>query len=370
MQRGGQSHRGGAEGRPRPVERGARGGGCQGAVARTGPARSPPGPKTPPALTGPAELPLPGVPQPAPLRIAPHRREGTCPRPPPAALWRRLRPPTGTHPHPTPHAAPRGGDPHSPPPGCTRRGAGSPTDTPRVPPSPQPTHVTSGAVLSREACARQGVTAQPPPPRPHPGWVAPWEPVTARVSPPPLPPPHVSLDADPGSERTRRAAAPRPMAAHDVPACTAYWLLAPSRAAIAPPPRAPPLPGTASRSAPLPAVRVCPHPPKCRWGHSGGVGTPQTPQIPPPSQPGQSAPRSTLALLTRAPQLATLLLMHPRMPLAFLVARARCWLMVSLSSTRTPRSLSAELLSSRAAPACTGAWGCSSPAAGPCICLC
>jgi len=34
------------------------------------------------------------------------------------------------------------------------------------------------------------------------------------------------------------------------------------------------------------------------------------------------------------------------------------------------RSLSAELHSSRSAPACTGAWGCSSPGAGPCICLC
>ena len=43
--------------------------------------------------------------------------------------------------------------------------------------------------------------------------------------------------------------------------------------------------------------------------------------------------------------LATLLLMHPRMPLAFLAARAHCWLMVNLSSTRTPRSLSAQLLS-------------------------
>ena len=48
--------------------------------------------------------------------------------------------------------------------------------------------------------------------------------------------------------------------------------------------------------------------------------------------------------------LATLLLMHPRIPLAFLAARAHCWLMVNLSSTRTPRSLSAELLSSRSTP--------------------
>ena len=34
--------------------------------------------------------------------------------------------------------------------------------------------------------------------------------------------------------------------------------------------------------------------------------------------------------------------MHPRIPLAFLAARAHCWLMVNLSSTRTPRFLSAE----------------------------
>ena len=42
--------------------------------------------------------------------------------------------------------------------------------------------------------------------------------------------------------------------------------------------------------------------------------------------------------------------MHPRIPLAFLAARAHCWLMVNLSSTSTPRSLSTELLSSRSAP--------------------
>ena len=39
--------------------------------------------------------------------------------------------------------------------------------------------------------------------------------------------------------------------------------------------------------------------------------------------------------------------MHPRIPLA---ARAHCWLTVNLSSTSTPRSLSAQLLSSRSAP--------------------
>ena len=42
--------------------------------------------------------------------------------------------------------------------------------------------------------------------------------------------------------------------------------------------------------------------------------------------------------------------MHPRMPLAFLTARAHCWLINNLSSTRTPKSLSTELLSSRSAP--------------------
>ena len=42
--------------------------------------------------------------------------------------------------------------------------------------------------------------------------------------------------------------------------------------------------------------------------------------------------------------------MHPRIPLAFLAARAHCWLMVNLLSTRTPRSLSAELLYSRSTP--------------------
>jgi len=41
---------------------------------------------------------------------------------------------------------------------------------------------------------------------------------------------------------------------------------------------------------------------------------------------------------------------HPRLPLAFLETRAHCWIMVNLSSTRTPRSLSTELLSRRSAP--------------------
>ena len=42
--------------------------------------------------------------------------------------------------------------------------------------------------------------------------------------------------------------------------------------------------------------------------------------------------------------------MHPRIPLAFLAARAHYWLMVNLSSTSTPSSVSTEVLSSRSAP--------------------
>ncbi|XP_068782109.1 uncharacterized protein [Struthio camelus] len=53
--------------------------------------------------------------------------------------------------------------------------------------------------------------------------------------------------------------------------------------------------------------------------------------------------------ITSLDLLATLCLMHPRRPLAFLAARAHCCLMLNLS-TRTPRSFSAELLSSRSAP--------------------
>lgn len=54
--------------------------------------------------------------------------------------------------------------------------------------------------------------------------------------------------------------------------------------------------------------------------------------------------------ITSLELLATLLLMHPRMPLAFLVTRAHYWVMDSLSSIRTPRSFSAEHLSSRWCP--------------------
>ena len=61
--------------------------------------------------------------------------------------------------------------------------------------------------------------------------------------------------------------------------------------------------------------------------------------------------------------------MHPRIPLAFLAARARCCLMVNLSSTSTP-SPSLQSCSPAGPPqACTGAWGCSFPGAGSSPCL-
>lgn len=65
--------------------------------------------------------------------------------------------------------------------------------------------------------------------------------------------------------------------------------------------------------------------------------------------------------ITSLELLATLFLMNPRTPLAFLATRKYCWLMDSLLFTRTPRSYSTELLSSRSAPASAGDWGYSSP---------
>jgi len=61
--------------------------------------------------------------------------------------------------------------------------------------------------------------------------------------------------------------------------------------------------------------------------------------------------------------LAVLLLMQPRTALTFIVARARCWLVVS-SVHRDSRSFPAKLLPSWAAPVCAGAWACSSPEEG------
>ena len=54
--------------------------------------------------------------------------------------------------------------------------------------------------------------------------------------------------------------------------------------------------------------------------------------------------------ITSLTLLAMFFLMHPRTPLAFLATRAQCWLMGNLLSIRTPRSLSAELLSRRSIP--------------------
>ena len=63
--------------------------------------------------------------------------------------------------------------------------------------------------------------------------------------------------------------------------------------------------------------------------------------------------------LTRAEQreritsfdlLATIFVLHPKIPLAFLATRAHCWLMANLMSTRTCRSFSTELPSSRSSP--------------------
>ncbi|PKU42183.1 neuronal acetylcholine receptor subunit alpha-4 [Limosa lapponica baueri] len=47
--------------------------------------------------------------------------------------------------------------------------------------------------------------------------------------------------------------------------------------------------------------------------------------------------------MTSLDLLATLFLMHVRIPLAFLATRAHCCFMVNFLATRTPKSLSAEL---------------------------
>ena len=55
-------------------------------------------------------------------------------------------------------------------------------------------------------------------------------------------------------------------------------------------------------------------------------------------------------MITSFDRLVMLCLMHPRMRFALLAARAHCWLISSLLSTNTPRSLSAGLLSSHSSP--------------------
>lgn len=62
-------------------------------------------------------------------------------------------------------------------------------------------------------------------------------------------------------------------------------------------------------------------------------------------------------------RMVILSLTQRKIPLAFFSARAHWWLMFNTVPIRTP-SLPAKLLSSWAAPVCTGAWGCSSLASG------
>ena len=54
--------------------------------------------------------------------------------------------------------------------------------------------------------------------------------------------------------------------------------------------------------------------------------------------------------ITSLDLLATLFAMYPRIRLAFWATRSHCWLMTNQLPTRTPRSFSTELLSSRSAP--------------------
>lgn len=60
-------------------------------------------------------------------------------------------------------------------------------------------------------------------------------------------------------------------------------------------------------------------------------------------------------------------LTQPRMPLAFVDTKARCWLLVNLFSTRIPRSLFYRVFS---LPAPSLSWSFSILKAGPCIHLC
>ena len=60
--------------------------------------------------------------------------------------------------------------------------------------------------------------------------------------------------------------------------------------------------------------------------------------------PGRGQPQLLWALL------AMLVLMQPRIWLAFLAASAHCWLMLSFSSTSTPKCFSSELLSGHSPP--------------------
>jgi len=84
--------------------------------------------------------------------------------------------------------------------------------------------------------------------------------------------------------------------------------------------------------------------------------------------PHQCQYRGTIPSLV---PLATLFLLEARMPLAFLAPWAHCWLMFSRLLTSTPRSNSAGQLSRHSPPqACSVAWGCCDPSAGPSIWPC
>jgi len=65
------------------------------------------------------------------------------------------------------------------------------------------------------------------------------------------------------------------------------------------------------------------------------------------ASPGQRRGRGGITSLNL---LATLFVMHPRMPLAFLASRAHSWLMAKLLFTRTPRSFFSELSYCRSFP--------------------
>ena len=68
--------------------------------------------------------------------------------------------------------------------------------------------------------------------------------------------------------------------------------------------------------------------------------------------------------------LTTLFLIQARMPLAFLVTWAHCWLMFSLASISTPGSFPLHSLPATLPQACSVAWSCYGQSAGPRIWSC
>lgn len=79
----------------------------------------------------------------------------------------------------------------------------------------------------------------------------------------------------------------------------------------------------------------------------------------------QMCPPSRGGRINSLDLLVTLLLMHSRVPLALLAARAHFWLVVSLSPREAPTSFFESCSPVSQPPACTGTWGCSSLGAGP-----